>query len=95
MTQCMLKTARHRPLMHEIVDKFDEYEGRTSELLVESAIDESETNSPIKTCQESNREVVYLSKTQYGTAVRWKLRIEKINDMKMKLRSKVMLRNSG
>ena len=71
VTQFMLKTARNRPLMHEIVDKLDEYEGRTSELLIESAIDESETNTPIKTCQESNREVVYLSKTQKRT-VRWK-----------------------
>ena len=57
----MLKTGLNRPLMREILDKLDESEGRLSELMIDSATDESEANSPIKaTPQEGNDEVVYL-----------------------------------
>ena len=47
-TQSKLKTGLSRPLMPEILDKFDECEGRLSELLIDSATDESEVNSPIR-----------------------------------------------
>ena len=40
-TQSMLKTGLNRPLMREILDKLDESEGRLSELLIDSATDES------------------------------------------------------
>ena len=61
-------------------------------LIFDSATDESETNSPFKmTHQESNEEMVYLSRIQKGTR-RSKMVIDKINDMKMKLGSKVTLR---
>ena len=61
----MLKTGLNRPLMREILDKLDKGEGRLSELLIDSATDEKEVNSPIKaTQQESSEEVVNLSKTQ-------------------------------
>ena len=67
-TQSMLKTGLNRPLMREILDKLDECEGRLSKLLIDSATDESEANSPIKaTPQEGNDEVVYLSKTRKRT----------------------------
>ena len=60
-SQSMLKTGLNSPLMREILDKLDECEGRLSELLIDSATDESEANSPIKaTPQEGNDEVVYL-----------------------------------
>ena len=59
-----------------------------NELLIDSSIDEDETNSPIKmTHQESNEEMLYLSRTKKGT-MRSKIVIDKINDMKMKLDSK-------
>ena len=81
--------------MREILDKFDECEGRLSELLIDSATDESEVNSPIKmTPQEDKREVVYLSRTRAGT-MRSKLVIDKINERKMKLGSKVIPRRAG
>ena len=65
VTQSMLKTGLNRPLMREILDKLDECEGRLSELLIDSATDESEANSPIKaTPQEDNDEVVYPSKPE-------------------------------
>ena len=65
-----------------------------SELLLDSATDESETNSPNKlTHQESNDQVVCLCRTREGT-IRSNLVIEKINDMKMKLDRKVMFRKS-
>ena len=65
-----------------------------SELLIDSAIDESEANSPIwLTHQESKDEVVYLSRMRKVT-IHSKLVTEAINDMKMKLGSKVMLRQS-
>ena len=64
-TQSMLKTGLNRPLMREIFDKLNECEGRLSELLIDSATDESEANSHIKTTpQEGNDEVVYLSRTR-------------------------------
>ena len=94
-TQSMLKTGLNRPVMREILDKLDEWEGRISELLTDSATDESEVNSPIKaTRQESNEEVVYLSRTRKGT-MRSKIVIGKINDMKMKFGSKVTLGKTG
>ena len=49
----------------KVIDKIDERDGRLSELLIDSATDESETNSPIKTTlQEDKEEVVYLSRTR-------------------------------
>ena len=47
-TQSILKVGLDRPLMREILDKLDECEGRLSELLIDSATDESEVDSPIK-----------------------------------------------
>ena len=83
--------------MREVLDKLDEYEGRLSELLIDSATDESEANSPIKmTPQEDKREESgkYLSRTRKGT-MRSKMVIDTINEMKMKLGSKVTLRKTG
>ena len=94
-TQSILKTGLNRPLMREVLDKLDECEGRLSELLIDSATDESEANSPIKmTPQDDKGEVVYLSRTRRGT-MRSKLVIDKINAMKMKLCSRVMPRRVG
>ena len=91
-TQSSLKVGLNRPLMR--VNKLDECEGRLSELLIDSATDESEANSPIKmTPQEGRGEVVYLSRTRKGT-MRSKLVIDKINEMKMKLGSKVIPRRA-
>ena len=93
--QSILKIGLNRPLMREVLDKLDECEGRLSELFIDSATDESEANSPIKmTPQEDKGEVVYLSRTRKGT-MRSKLVINKINEMKMKLGSKVIPRNAG
>ena len=93
-TQSILKVGLNRPLMREILDKLDECEGRLSELLIDSATDESEANSPIKmTPQEDKEEVVYLSRTRKGT-MRSKLVIDKINEIKMKLGSKVIPRRA-
>ena len=47
-TQSILKIGLNRPLMREVLDKLHECEGRLSELLIDSATDESEVNSPIK-----------------------------------------------
>ena len=59
--QSILKLGLNRPLMREVLDKLDECEGRLSGLLIDSATDESEANSPIKiTPQEDKGEVVYL-----------------------------------
>ena len=81
--------------MREVLDKLDECEGRLSELLIDSATDESEANSPIKmTPQDDEGEVVYLSRTRRGT-MRSKMVIDKINAMKMKLGSRVMPRRVG
>ena len=94
-TQSILKTGLNRPLMREVLDKLDECEGRLSELLIDSATDESEASSPIKmTPQDDKGEVVYLSRTRKGT-MRSKLVIDKINEMKMKLGSRVMPRRVG
>ena len=94
-TQSILKIGLNRPLMREVLDKLDECEGRLSELLIDSATDESEANSPVKmTPQEDKGEVVYLSRTRKGT-MRSKLVIDKFNEMKMKLGSKVIPRRSG
>ena len=80
--------------MRELLDKLDDYEGRLSELLIVSATDESEANSPIQTTpQEGNDEIVYLSRTRKET-MRSKMVIDKNNDMKMKLDSKVTLRKA-
>ena len=69
-TQSILKTGLNQPLMREVLDKLDECEGRLSELLIDSATDESEANSPIKmTPQDNEGEVVYLSRTRRGTDV--------------------------
>ena len=90
-----MKLGLKQPLIWELPDKFDECEGRLSELLIDSATDESEANSPIKmTPQEDKGEVVYLSRTRGGT-MRSKLVIDKIKEMKMKLGSKVTLRKAG
>ena len=40
-TQSILKVGLNRPLMREVLDKLDECEGRLSELLIDSATDES------------------------------------------------------
>ena len=94
-TQSILKLGLHRPLMREALDKLDDCEGRLSELLIDLATDESEANSPIKmTPQEDKGEVVYLSRTRKGT-IRSKLVIDKINEMKMKLGSKLTSRKAG
>ena len=67
-TQSILKTGLNRPLMREVLDKLNECEGRLSELLIDSATDESEANSPNKmTPQDDKGEVVYLSRTRKGT----------------------------
>ena len=95
VTQSILKVGFNRPLMREVLDKLDECEGRLSELLIDAVTDESEANSPIKmTAQEDKGEVVYLSRTRKGT-MRSKLVIDKINEMKMKLGSKVIPRRAG
>ena len=94
-TQSILKLGLNRPLMREVLDKLDECEGRLNELLLHSATDESEAKSPIKmTPQEDKGEVVCLSRTRRGT-MRSKFVIDKINEMKMKLGSKVTLRKAG
>ena len=94
-TQSILKVGLNRPLMREVLDKLDECEGRFCELLIDSATDESEANSPIKmTPQEDKGDVVYLSRTRKGT-MRSKLVIDKISETKMKLGSKVIPRRAG
>ena len=94
-TQSILKIGLNRPLMWEVLDKLNECEGRLSELLIDSATDESEANSPIKmTPQEDKEEVVYLSRFRKRT-MRSKLVIARINEMKIKLGSKVTLRKAG
>ena len=67
-TQSFLKKGLNRPLMLEVLDKLDVCEARLSELLIDSATDESEASSPIKmTPQEDKGEVIYLSRTWKGT----------------------------
>ena len=90
-TQSILKLGLNRLLMREV----DECKGRLSKLLIDSATDESEANSPIKmTRQEDKGEVVYLSRTRMGT-MRSKTVIVRINEMQMKLGSKVTLRKTA
>ena len=94
-TQSILNIVLNRPLMRKVLDKLDECEGRLSELLIDSATDESEANSPIKmTPQEDKGEVVYLSRTRKRT-MRSKMVIYRINELKMKLGSKVTLMKTG
>ena len=94
-TQSILKIGLNRPLMREVFDKLEECKGRLSEILIDSATDENEANSPLKTTpQEGKEEVVYLSRIRKGT-MRSKMVIDKINDMKMKLGSEVTLRKAG
>ena len=94
-TQSILKIRLNRPLIREVLGKLDECERRLSELLIDSDTDESEANSPIEmTPQEDKGEVVYLSRTRKGT-MRSKLVTDKINEMKMKLGSKVIPRRAG
>ena len=91
----MLKTGPNRPLMHKIQDKLDECEEIMSEFVIDSATDDGDTNSPINvTHQESNEGMVNLSKTKKGI-MRSKMVIDKINDMKMTLGSKITLRKTG
>ena len=94
-TQSILKVGLNRPLMQEVHDKLEECEEKLSKLLIDSATDESKANSPIKmTPLEDKGEIVYLSRTRKGT-LRSKLVIDKINEMKMKLGSKVIPRRAG
>ena len=94
-TQSILKISLNRPLTREVLEKLDECEVRLSALLIDSATEESEANSPIKTTpQEDKEEVVYLSRTRKGT-MRSKMVINRINEKKMKLGSKVTLRKAG
>ena len=58
-TQSMLKACLNRLLMREILDKLDECEGKISELLTDSASDESDTNSPINMTHQENKEKNY------------------------------------
>ena len=82
-------------LMQEILDELDECEGRMTELLIYSALDENETNSPVNIMhQESIEKVVYLCRTRKGT-IRSMMLIDKINDMKMKLGGNFTLRKTG
>ena len=93
--QFILKIGLFRPLMREVLDKLDECEARLRELLIDSATDESEANSPIKmTPQEDKEEVVNLSKTRKGT-MRSKMAFDRIIEKKMKLGSKMTLRKAG
>ena len=94
-TQSMLKTGLNRPLMRELLGKLNECEGRLSELLIDSATDKSEAIYPIKMkTLENKEEVVYLSRTRKGT-IRSKMLIDRLNELKMKLGSKVTLRKAG
>ena len=81
--------------MREVLDKFDEFEGILIKILIDSATGESEANSLIKmTPQEDKGEVVYLSRTRKRT-MRSELVIDKINEMKMKLGNKLVLKKAG
>ena len=60
--QADVENRSQRTTDSEILDKLDECEGRSSELLIDLATDESEVNSLINaTQQESSEEVVYLT----------------------------------
>ena len=93
-TQSVLKIGLNRPLMREVLDKLDECERRLSELLIDSATDESEANSPIKITPQEDKEVVVYLSTRKGT-MRSQMVVDRINEKKMKLGSKVTLRKAG
>ena len=94
-TQSFLKIGLNRRKLREVLHKLDKCQGRLSELLIDSATDESEANSSIKmTPQENKGEVVCLSRTRKGTMPS-KMVIDRINEKKMKLGSKVTLRKAG
>ena len=94
-TQSISKLSLNRPLMREVLDKFDECERRLSVLLLDSATDESEANNSNKISpQEDKGEVVYLSRTRKGT-MRSKMVIDRNNGTKMKLGSKLTMRKTG
>ena len=102
-TQSILKIGINRTLMRRESVKLEceqttsgECEGRLSELLIDSATDESEANSPKKMTPQEDKEeeVLYLSRTRKGM-VRSKMVIHRINEMKMKLGSKMTLRKAG
>ena len=95
-TQSILKIGLNRPLMRGVPDKLDECEGRLSELMIDSATDEIEANSPIKMTSQEDKveEVVYLSRTRKGT-MRSKMVIDRIDEIKMELGSEVTLRKAG
>ena len=66
-----------------------------SELLIDSTTDECEVNYPINATQQKNSEgVVYLYRARKGTMLSIMV-IGQINDMKMKLGSKLKLRKIG
>ena len=54
-TESILKVGLNRPLMPEVLDKLDECEERLSELLIDSATDESDVNSPIKMTPQEDK----------------------------------------
>ena len=65
-------------------------------MLNDSATDENEANSPIKVTQEeSNEEMLYLSRTQKKKTMRSKMVIDKTNELKMKLGNKVTLEDQS
>ena len=57
-TQSMLKTGLIRPLLRVTLDKLNESEGRLSELMVDSATDGREANSPLEATPQEGNEVV-------------------------------------
>ena len=90
-----MKTGLNRTLIPEILEKADDCEGRLSELLIDSATDESKTNYLIKpTYQQNSYEIVYLSRTRKGT-MRSKMLTKRTKYKKIKMGSKVMGRNAG
>ena len=90
-TQSMFTTDLNRPLMREILDKLEEGKEGMSELLIYSATDESEANSPIKSTQRGSRIPVQNSKRNDAV----KNIDDKIIDTKKKLCNKVRLRKTG
>ena len=80
--------------MRDVLDKLDECDGRLRKFLIDSATAEIEANSPIKaTPQEGSDDEVYLSRTRKET-IRSEMLIDRIDDMKMKLGSKVTMRKT-
>ena len=78
-TQSILEIGLNRPLRRGVHDKVDKCEGRLSKLLIDSATDKSEANSPIKmTPQEDKEEVVNLLRTRKGT-MRSKMVTDRVN----------------